>query len=528
MAEVNDRRWAEGSTQRLDRSLRTLSRCNDVLFRARSEQELLQSICQILVESGDLRLAWIGYCEDDADKTVRPVASAGHDLDLARVRISWGDSEAGQGPVGTAIRTKRPCQDKACLALPLGIDEGEQNAFDLDGALTLHPASDDGFDDTEVDRYAGLAKWIAYGVTRLRGNLAHDVILDVTALRAREERKRAMEALRESEDQWREVFEHNPVMYFMVDATGTVLSLNAFGAAQLGYTTAELIGQSVLTVFFEEDRELVKGQLAICVEEVGRSRSWEIRKVCKDGTAIWVRENAKAVRRSGNNVIVLIACEDITERRRNEQRGAAAYAVTRVLAEFDSLAAAAPHILRAIGENLEWDWGALWSLDRERDHEGAPLRCDCLWHAPGAETAEFDAISQRRTFRFREGRIGHVWRSASPLWMVDATAEPGFLRASAASQVGLHGGVIFPILLDKEALGVAEFFGRRAREPDPEQLATLSAIGSQIGQFIKRSRAEAALRASEERWRRLFETSAAGMALNRLDGVFTAANPALQ
>src|SRR5260221_4386629 len=60
------------------------------------------------------------------------------------------------------------------------------------------------------------------------------------------DRKSAEEKLRESEGQWREVFEHNPVMYFMVDATGTILSVNGFGAAQLGYTAAELIGRSVL------------------------------------------------------------------------------------------------------------------------------------------------------------------------------------------------------------------------------------------------------------------------------------------
>jgi PAS domain S-box-containing protein len=342
------------------------------------------------------------------------------------------------------------------------------------------------------------------------------------------EGQRAIKALRESEKQWREVFEHNPVMYFMVSPTGTVLSVNGFGAAQLGYTAAELIGQSVLTVFFKEDRELVNNHVATCLEDLDRSHSWEIRKVRRDGTALWVRENAKAVQRSGNDLIVLIACEDITERRRGERRVEAQYAVTRVLAEADSLATAAPHILRAIGENLEWDWGALWSFDREREQEGAPLRCDCLWHVPDIETPESETVSREWSFAAAEGRLGQVWRTAKPIWMVDATTEPGFLRAPAAAQAGLHGGVIFPILLDTEALGAVEFFGRLVREPDPEQLATLSAIGSQIGQFIKRRRAEAALRASEERWRSLFETSAAGMALTRLDGIFTAANPALQ
>ena len=72
------------------------------------------------------------------------------------------------------------------------------------------------------------------------------------ASRAREPHRaeqRATEALRESEAQWKEVFEHNPVMYFMVDADGIVLSVNTFGAAQLGYPVSELRGQSVLKGF---------------------------------------------------------------------------------------------------------------------------------------------------------------------------------------------------------------------------------------------------------------------------------------
>jgi len=135
--------------------------------------------------------------------------------------------------------------------------------------------------------------------------------------RARAE-QRATEALRDSEAQWKEVFEHNPVMYFMVDATGTVLSVNSFGAAQLGYSVSELLGQSVLQVFFEEDRDLVGKSMTVCLENIGQTHSWEIRKIRKDGSALWVRENAKSVRRLDRQLIVLIACEDITERKEAE------------------------------------------------------------------------------------------------------------------------------------------------------------------------------------------------------------------
>jgi PAS domain S-box-containing protein len=235
---------------------------------------------------------------------------------------------------------------------------------------------------------------------------------------------------------------------------------------------------------------------------------FEHRLLMPDGSVKYVRVVGHASKEDAFRTLVFVgAITDITDRKRGEQRMAAQYAVTRALAESDSLAGAAPHILRAIGENLEWDWGALWSLDRE----AGALRCDCLWHVPEIETAEFDTVSRERTARAREGRLGQIWRSASPSWIVDATTEPGFLRASAASRALLHGGVIFPILLDTEALGVVEFFSRAARERDAEQLATLSAIGSQIGQFIKRRSAEVALRASEERWRAMFETAAVGI-----------------
>jgi PAS domain S-box-containing protein len=128
------------------------------------------------------------------------------------------------------------------------------------------------------------------------------------------ERKRADEALRQSEEQWRDVFENNPTMYFMVDAAGMVLAVNPFGAEMLGYRVDELVGQPVLSVFDASDREAVKRHVAQCLGHLGRANSWEARKVRKDGTVLWVRETAKAVPRA-NGPIVLIACEDMTGQR---------------------------------------------------------------------------------------------------------------------------------------------------------------------------------------------------------------------
>jgi PAS domain S-box-containing protein len=107
-------------------------------------------------------------------------------------------------------------------------------------------------------------------------------------------------------------------MYFMVDAAGTVLSVNTFGAAQLGYSVDELLGQSVLKVFPTKEGQSARDNVALCLNNIGRPHSWEICKIRKDGSTLWVRENAKAVRLLDGRPIVLIACEDITERKQTE------------------------------------------------------------------------------------------------------------------------------------------------------------------------------------------------------------------
>ncbi len=203
---------------RLNRRLRTLYQCNSTFFQAESEQQLLQSICEILVAGGDLRLAWIGYCEHDAEKTIRPVAQAGYDLDyLEQVKISWGEEmETGHGPAGIAVRTGKaywvddirtdprfsPWRAAAlargygsCIAVPLIASGKPRGSVDLRGTLNLYSAECNAFDESTVEYYAGLATSMTYAVMALRGHLAEDLTSGVMALRASEERKRAQDAL---------------------------------------------------------------------------------------------------------------------------------------------------------------------------------------------------------------------------------------------------------------------------------------------------------------------------------------------
>src|SRR5262249_33165931 len=125
--------------------------------------------------------------------------------------------------------------------------------------------------------------------TRL-ARLGPSVTRALREAREKAERKRAEAALRDSEEQWKAAFESNPVMYFMADRSGTTLSVNAFGAKQMGYKQSEMVGRPVLDVFYEADREQVRKDVENCFQNLGRTFKWEARKVRKDGTVIWVRE----------------------------------------------------------------------------------------------------------------------------------------------------------------------------------------------------------------------------------------------
>lgn len=130
-----------------------------------------------------------------------------------------------------------------------------------------------------------------------------------------EKRTRAFD-LHESEGRYRALYDNIPLIVFQLDREGDVLSVNEHGARELGYTSDELVGRSVLRVFHPEDRQVAERQLEWALDLPHEVSRWELRKVRKDGTVIWVRELLRVVHAADGVPEVLMVCEDVTARRR--------------------------------------------------------------------------------------------------------------------------------------------------------------------------------------------------------------------
>lgn len=187
--EVLEERVAERTEElnRANRALLTLKDCDVVLARATCEGELLDNICLLIAGMDGVKMAWVGFAEQDAAKSIRAAAHAGtNEGFLEKANLTWADGPNGRGPMATAIRTRQIylCRDirnddrpdplrqeklargyAASIALPL-ILEGE--CF---GALTIYYSLRDALNEREIDLLSRLASDLAYGIHVLRARV---------------------------------------------------------------------------------------------------------------------------------------------------------------------------------------------------------------------------------------------------------------------------------------------------------------------------------------------------------------------
>jgi PAS domain S-box-containing protein len=201
--DIEDRKRGEDALRHLNRELRAVGGCNQVLVRATDEQELLNEICRVVHEKAGYGMAWVGYVEGNAAQTVRPVAwAAGEEGCMDAPNTSWTAQDGD--PISAAIRTgktafvqdfftdarwreKRPQGGyRSSIALPLKNEGGA-----LFGVFTISSSQPYAFTPEEVTLLEELAGDLAFGITVLRGRI---------------ERKRAEDEVRrlQSEERYRQ------------------------------------------------------------------------------------------------------------------------------------------------------------------------------------------------------------------------------------------------------------------------------------------------------------------------------------
>ena len=316
--DVTERERAEEALRRINRELRAISDCNQALLRASDEQTLLDDVCRIVCEEAGYRLAWVGYAEDDPDKTVRPVAWAGEDGGyVADARLSWSDeTERGRGPAGVVIRSGEMLHTQDFQTDPrmgpwrhAALARGYRSGI----ALPLKERTGRTFGVLLI--YASEPSAVTAEEVRLLEELAGDLAFGIVSLRTRAERDRAERDLR----LYRQLTNESNDCIFVLDVdTGRVLDANDTACRLLGYARDELLGLGLEHLDASlRDPARIAGALDALRSD--RASMVTTRQLRKDGSSFPVEVSARCTTQGGRQYVIAIV-RDISERTRAEEQ----------------------------------------------------------------------------------------------------------------------------------------------------------------------------------------------------------------
>jgi PAS domain S-box-containing protein len=181
--DISERKRSEENLIKLNHSLRTISECNQTLIFAEDERQLLLDMCWVIVETGGHLAAWVGYAQQDAGKTIRPMAQHGFQEGiLEALTLSWGGSEpqclAGRAISSGKMQISQDIGEDSCfgrwgeqmkqlgiasvIALPL------KEGGEVFGSLDIYSAESNAFNEDEVRLLQELAGDLAFGIGTMR------------------------------------------------------------------------------------------------------------------------------------------------------------------------------------------------------------------------------------------------------------------------------------------------------------------------------------------------------------------------
>ena len=294
------------------------------------------------------------------------------------------------------------------------------------------------------------------------------------------------------ETKYRALVEQIPAITYIaaLDEAGTTLYISPQIEAVLGFSPDEWLSnpKSWVKQLHPEDRERVLAEYKSSHEK-GQPFHSQYRWLSRDGRVLWCHDNAVLVKdETGKPLFFQGIVTDITELKQATeeiylfQSVAMAISVCRNL--HDALIVAMQKICNYTG----WVYAEAWMPDQD----GARLERDHFFYSSIDGLEKFSERSSGFTFTPGSGLPGRAWAEKQPVWIVDVTHDPHYLRAAIAGEAGLKTGIGFPVIADGEVVSVFVFYSLKAEERNDHLAKLILSMLSQIGSIIRRIQAEEA------------------------------------
>jgi len=326
------------------------------------------------------------------------------------------------------------------------------------------------------------------------------------------ERKRAEDALKESEERFRQIVNTANEAFVSIDSEGRIAAWNPAAETTFGWPASEVLGKSLAATIipprYRQAHERGLRQFLTTGRAPLLGRRVEIEALHREGHEFPVELTISAMR-VGDGYVFNAFLHDITERKRAEQLVGLHHEITLVLAQAPTIEDALLRLLETIAKSQAWRFGAFWGLEED---SGA-IRCRATWHPASFDPGGFERSTLETAVQRGSELVGRVWEGGQTEWREKVDSGEATSRAEAAARSGLGSAICIPVKSERQVVGVMEFYSDELSAPDEDLLEALETIGSQVGQFIERKNAEEALREIQEGFRSAFEDAPIGMAL---------------